>query len=45
MVPLAMMALVSPIVAAITMPLSSLLVIGNAARIGKRFRQRVEQST
>jgi Cu2+-exporting ATPase len=45
MVPLAMMALVSPLVAAITMPLSSLLVIGNAARIGKRFRQRVEQST
>lgn len=33
MVPLAMMALVSPLVAAITMPISSLLVIGNAARL------------
>ena len=31
MVPLAMMSLVSPIVAAFTMPISSLLVIGNAA--------------
>jgi Cu2+-exporting ATPase len=40
MVPLAMMALVTPLIAAITMPLSSLLVIGNAARIGKRFKQR-----
>jgi len=37
MVPLAMMALVSPIVAALTMPVSSLLVIGNAARIRKLF--------
>ncbi len=33
MIPLAMMALVSPLVAAITMPISSLLVIGNAVRI------------
>jgi Cu2+-exporting ATPase len=40
MVPLAMMALVSPLVAAITMPMSSLLVIANAARIGRVFRQR-----
>jgi len=43
MVPLAMMALVSPLIAAITMPLSSLLVIGNAARISKRFKQGAEQ--
>lgn len=40
MVPLAMMALVSPLVAAITMPISSLLVIGNAARIGRLFKTR-----
>lgn len=33
MVPLAMMAYVSPLVAAISMPISSLLVIGNAARL------------
>lgn len=33
MVPLAMMALITPLVAAISMPISSLLVIGNAARI------------
>ena len=39
MVPLAMMSLVSPLVAALTMPISSLLVIGNAARI-KRFLKR-----
>ncbi|NOQ93691.1 MAG: heavy metal translocating P-type ATPase [Methylophaga sp.] len=39
MVPLAMMSLVSPLVAALTMPISSLLVIGNAARI-KRFFKR-----
>lgn len=35
MVPLAMMAFVSPLIAAISMPISSLLVIGNAARIRK----------
>jgi len=39
MVPLAMMALVSPLLAAITMPISSLLVIGNAARIGRLFKR------
>ena len=39
MVPLAMMGLVTPLVAAITMPLSSLLVIGNAARIATLFRR------
>ena len=38
MVPLAMMARVSPLVAAITMPVSSLVVIGNAARIRNLFR-------
>jgi Cu2+-exporting ATPase len=38
MVPLAMMARVSPLVAAITMPISSLVVIGNAARIRTLFR-------
>ncbi|OGS90522.1 MAG: copper-translocating P-type ATPase [Gallionellales bacterium GWA2_60_18] len=38
MVPLAMMAKVSPLVAAITMPISSLTVIGNAARIRTLFK-------
>ncbi len=38
MVPAAMMALVSPLVAAITMPISSLVVIGNAARIRNLFK-------
>ncbi|MFA5370801.1 MAG: heavy metal translocating P-type ATPase [Sideroxydans sp.] len=37
MVPLAMMARVSPLVAAITMPISSLIVIANAARIRTLF--------
>jgi Cu2+-exporting ATPase len=37
MVPLAMLALVTPLVAAITMPISSLVVIGNAARIRTLF--------
>ena len=40
MVPLAMMARVDPLVAAITMPISSLVVIGNAARIRNLFNQR-----
>ena len=39
MVPLAMMAMVGPLVAAITMPISSLVVIGNAARIRTLFRK------
>ena len=39
MVPLAMMSLVSPLVAALTMPISSLLVIANAARIKRLFRR------
>jgi Cu2+-exporting ATPase len=40
MVPLAMMARVSPLVAAISMPISSLIVIGNAARIRTMFKDR-----
>ena len=39
MVPLAMLAHVTPLVAAITMPISSLLVIGNAARIRNLFKE------
>jgi len=38
MVPLAMSALITPLVAAISMPISSLLVIGNAARIRTIFK-------
>lgn len=38
MVPLAMMGHVTPLLAAITMPVSSLLVIGNAARIRNLFK-------
>jgi Cu2+-exporting ATPase len=38
MVPLAMAALVTPLVAAVSMPLSSLAVIGNSARIRGLFR-------
>nr|VFK78604.1 MAG: Cu2+-exporting ATPase [Candidatus Kentron sp. SD] len=38
MVPLAMAAMVTPLLAAISMPISSLLVIGNAARIRRMFR-------
>jgi Cu2+-exporting ATPase len=40
MVPLAMMAKVSPLVAAISMPVSSLIVIGNAARIRTLFKDK-----
>ncbi len=39
MVPLAMMGLVNPLVAAVTMPVSSLLVIANAARIKRLFKR------
>ncbi|NOT19083.1 MAG: cation-translocating P-type ATPase, partial [Sideroxydans sp.] len=39
MVPLAMMAQVTPLAAAITMPISSLVVIGNAARIRTLFKK------
>lgn len=38
MVPLAVAALVTPLVAAVSMPISSLLVIGNAARIRTLFK-------
>ena len=40
MVPLAMAAMITPVVAAISMPLSSLLVIGNAARLRWRFKDK-----
>ncbi|OQX30909.1 MAG: copper-translocating P-type ATPase [Candidatus Sedimenticola endophacoides] len=39
MVPLAMATFVTPLVAAVSMPVSSLLVIGNAARIRTLFRK------
>ena len=38
MVPLAMSALVTPLIAAVSMPLSSLAVIGNSARIRTLFQ-------
>jgi len=38
MVPLAMSAMITPLLAAVAMPISSLLVIGNAARIRGVFR-------
>ncbi len=40
MVPLAMAAMITPLVAAVSMPLSSLLVIANAARIRWRFKDK-----
>ncbi|WP_457668629.1 heavy metal translocating P-type ATPase [Thiolapillus sp.] len=40
MVPLAMAAIITPLIAAISMPISSLLVIGNAARIRTLFKTR-----
>jgi Cu2+-exporting ATPase len=43
MVPLAMMAKVDPLVAAISMPISSLVVIGNAARIRNLFKREKSQ--
>jgi len=43
MVPLAMMAFITPLVAAVSMPISSLLVIGNAARIRTLFKVKGER--
>jgi Cu2+-exporting ATPase len=43
MVPLAMAAMITPLVAAISMPISSLLVIGNAARIRTLFKKQFQQ--
>lgn len=43
MVPLAMSATLTPLVAAITMPISSLVVIGNAARIRTFFSKRARK--
>jgi len=43
MVPLAMAAVITPLVAAISMPVSSLLVIGNAARIRTLFKKHIQQ--
>jgi len=43
MVPLAMSAVITPLVAAIAMPISSLLVIGNAARIRTLFSRHTGQ--
>ena len=40
MVPLAMMAFITPLVAAVSMPISSLAVIGNAARIRTLFNRK-----
>ena len=45
MVPLAMMALITPLVAAISMPISSLLVIGNAARIRSEVQKQPRVET
>ncbi len=42
MVPLAMMAFITPLFAAVAMPISSLLVIGNAARIRTLFKVKGE---
>lgn len=43
MVPLAMAALITPLVAAISMPLSSLAVIGNSARLRSVFKGRARE--
>jgi Cu2+-exporting ATPase len=45
MVPLAMAAMITPLIAAISMPISSLLVIGNAARIRTVFKQNLFKKT
>jgi P-type Cu2+ transporter len=38
MVPLAMAGVITPLIAAVSMPLSSLAVIGNSARLGVLFK-------
>ncbi|WP_457674510.1 heavy metal translocating P-type ATPase [Thiolapillus sp.] len=43
MVPLAISAMITPLIAAISMPISSLLVIGNAARIRTLFKREKKQ--
>jgi Cu2+-exporting ATPase len=45
MVPLAMAAFITPLFAAIAMPVSSLLVIGNAARIRTLFKEQVKDES
>ncbi len=42
MVPMAMAALITPLVAAVSMPLSSLAVIGNSARIRTLFQKQTK---
>lgn len=44
MVPLAMAGMITPLIAALSMPLSSLAVIGNSARIRRLFRRRTGRS-
>ncbi|MDH5546743.1 MAG: heavy metal translocating P-type ATPase [Gammaproteobacteria bacterium] len=44
MIPLAMMSFITPLIAAISMPVSSLLVIGNAARIRQMFNTKLVSS-
>ncbi|WEJ62872.1 heavy metal translocating P-type ATPase [Thiomicrorhabdus lithotrophica] len=45
MVPLAMSGVLTPLIAAITMPLSSLVVVGNAARIRSFFNKKARVAT
>ncbi|BCU05821.1 heavy metal translocating P-type ATPase [Allochromatium tepidum] len=45
MVPLAMAGVITPLIAAVSMPLSSLAVIGNSARLGALFKSSGERSS